>query len=91
MLQFLNHYRIPQGVNELNLISLLDTKLELIVEIFPFWFKLTHWGQMTHICFGKLNIIGSDNGLSPGQRHAIMQTSAGILLTLNVRGPSYLG
>ena len=25
---------------------------------------LTHWGRVTHICVGKLVIIGSDNGLS---------------------------
>ena len=41
---------------------------------------LTHWGQVTHICVGKLTIIGSDNGLSPGQRQAIIWTNAGILL-----------
>ena len=33
-----------------------------------------------HICVGKLNIIGSDNGLSPGRRQAIIWTNAGILL-----------
>ena len=44
------------------------------------WFKLTHWGRMTHICVGKLTIIGSDNGLSPGRRQAIIWTNAGILL-----------
>ena len=42
---------------------------------------LSHWGQVTHICVGKLTIIGSDNGLSPGQRQAIIWTNAGILLT----------
>ena len=41
---------------------------------------LTHWGRATHICVGKLTIIGSDNGLSPGRRQAIIWTSAGILL-----------
>ena len=41
---------------------------------------LTHWGRMTHICVGKLTIIGSDNGLSPGRRQAIIWTNAGILL-----------
>ena len=41
---------------------------------------LTHWGQVTHICVRKLNIIGSDNGLSPGRRQAIIWTNAGILL-----------
>ena len=41
---------------------------------------LTHWGRATHICVGKLTIIGSDNGLSPGRRQAIIWTNAGILL-----------
>ena len=34
----------------------------------------------THMSKHKLNIIGSDNGLSPGQRQAIISTKAGILL-----------
>ena len=41
---------------------------------------LTHWGRETHICVCKLIIIGSDNGLSPGRRQAIIWTNAGILL-----------
>ena len=41
---------------------------------------LTHWGRVMHICIGKLTIIGSDNGLSPGRRQAIIWTNAGILL-----------
>ena len=41
---------------------------------------LTHWGQVTHICVDNLTIIGSDNGLSPGRRQAIICTNAGILL-----------
>ena len=40
---------------------------------------LTHWGRMTHICVGNLTIIGSDNGLSPGRRQAIIWTNTGIL------------
>ena len=40
---------------------------------------LTHWGRVTHICVGNLTIIGSDNGLSPGRRQAIIWTNAGIL------------
>ena len=43
-------------------------------------YGLTHWGGVTHICVGKLTIIGSDNGLSPGRRQAIIWTNAGILL-----------
>ena len=42
--------------------------------------QLIHWGRATHICVGKLIIIGSDNGLSPGRRQAIIWTNAGILL-----------
>ena len=42
--------------------------------------RLTHWGRVTHICVGKLTIVGSDNGLSPGRRQAITWTNAGILL-----------
>ena len=41
---------------------------------------LTHWGRVTHICVGKLTIIGSDNGLSPERPQAIIWTNAGILL-----------
>ena len=40
---------------------------------------LTHWGRETHICVSKLNITGSDNGLSPGRRQAIIWTNAGLL------------
>ena len=43
-------------------------------------YMLTHWGRVTHICVSKLITIGSDNGLSPGRRQAIIWTSAGILL-----------
>ena len=42
--------------------------------------ELTHWGRVMHICIGNLTIIGSDNGLSPGRRQAIIWTNAGILL-----------
>ena len=35
---------------------------------------------MTHICVAKLTKIGSDNGLSPRRRQAIIWTSVGILL-----------
>ena len=41
---------------------------------------LTHWGRVTHICVSKLTTIGSNNGLSPGRRQAIIWISAGILL-----------
>ena len=41
---------------------------------------LTLWGWVMHICASKLIIIGSDNGLSPGRRQAIIWTFAGIFL-----------
>ena len=42
--------------------------------------ELTHWGRVTHICVSNLTTIGSDNGLSPDRRQAIIWTNAGILL-----------
>ena len=41
---------------------------------------LTHWGRVTHICVGNLNIIGPDNGLSPGRRQSIIWANARKLL-----------
>ena len=41
---------------------------------------MTRWGRATHRCVGKLTIIGSDNGLLPIQRQAIIWTNDGILL-----------
>ena len=35
---------------------------------------------MTYICVSGITIIGSDNGLSPGRRQAIIWSNAGILL-----------
>ena len=48
--------------------------------IIPKKCSLTRWGRVTHICVGNLTIIGSDNGLSPGRRQAIIRTNDGILL-----------
>ena len=48
--------------------------------IFNIGWELTHWGRVTHICVGKLIIIGSDNGLSPVRHQAIIWPNAGILL-----------
>ena len=44
------------------------------------YYQLTHWGRVTHICVSRLTNIGSDNGLPPDQRQAIIGTNAGILL-----------
>ena len=43
----------------------------------------------TKICVNKLTIIGSDNGLSPSWRKAIIWTNAGILLIRPVR-PNFI-
>ena len=53
----------------------------------------THWGQVVHICVSKLTIIGSDNGLPPDRRQAIIWTNAGILLirTLGTNFSEILG
>ena len=57
---------------------------KFISSLLPASFKLTHclthWGRVTHICVSKLTIIGSENGLSPVRRQAIIWTNAGILL-----------
>ena len=45
----------------------------------------THWGRVTHICVSKLTIIGSDNGLSPERRQAIIWTKAGNIVDLTLR------
>ena len=42
--------------------------------------QLTHWGRFTHLCVCKLTNIGSDNGLSPGRRRAIILPIDAILL-----------
>ena len=42
--------------------------------------NLTHWGRVTYISISKPTIIGSDNGLSPDRRQAIIWTNAGLLL-----------
>ena len=41
---------------------------------------LKHWGRVTLICTNRITNIGSDNGLSPGRRQAIIWTNVGILL-----------
>ena len=44
---------------------------------------LTHSGRVTHICTGKLAMIGSDNGLSPGRRQAINNIFPRVQLTIS--------
>ena len=58
----------------------VQTIMSILCSFILHRWPLTHWVRVTHICVGKLTIIGSDNGLSPGRRQAIIWTSAGILL-----------
>ena len=55
----------------------LSVKIDMIPSLLSKW---SHWGRLTHICVGKLTTMGSDNGLSPGRRQAIIWTNAGISL-----------
>ena len=41
--------------------------------------SLTPWGRLTHIYVNELTIIGSDNGLLPGRRQAVIWNNAGLL------------
>ena len=68
----LNH--LPPNCTHLILISIIQCWHDHVI------FPLTHWGSVTHIYVGELTIIGSDNGLSPVRRQAIIWTNAGILL-----------
>ena len=47
---------------------------------FSFCFAFANSLGPSDICVSKLTIIGSDNGLSPDRRQAIIWTNAGILL-----------
>ena len=51
---------------------------------------LTHWARVTHICVGKLTKIGSDNGLSPERRQAVIWTNA-VLLLIGPLGTNFSG
>ena len=55
-----------------------QTKILIYMKLHVSW--IIYLGRVTHICVNKLTTIGSDNGLSPGWRQAIIWTNAGILL-----------
>ena len=78
---------IPSKLNTFMCIAskiLMDTRYVISVIKFNSHLRKasvkTHWGRVTHICVVKLTIVGSDNGLSPGRRQAIIWTNAGISL-----------
>ena len=66
-----------------------------LIYVFSCWLGffltwLTHWGRVTHMWISKLTNIGSDNGLSPGRRQAIIWTNPGILL-IRPLGTNFIG
>ena len=60
--------------------SLFSRPLGNTFQHFNILITLNSLGRVTHICVSKLNITGSDIGLSPDRRQAIIWTNAGILL-----------
>ena len=84
-------HKIPDNITMLNLLNNSEalmyqhTRYHVAYymkcnEPITFLPALTQCGRVTHICVSKLTIIGSDNGLSPGRRQAIIWTNAGMLL-----------
>ena len=81
--QWVKSILVIQGISEIltNIFSFNKMHLRISLQNGSHFVPvLTHWGRVMHICVGKLSIIGSDNGLLPGRRQAIIWTNAGILL-----------
>ena len=76
--QSLVYYRV--AAREICLICAISCMSNIISFTIPCCNTLTHWGWEMHICVDNLTIIGSDNGLSPQRRQAIIGTNVGILL-----------
>ena len=61
----------------------ISASIHILFGLFSWLFYILcykrNW-RVTHICVSNQTIIGSDNGLSPGRRQAIIRTNAGILL-----------
>ena len=66
-------------VNGLNVI-ISDAAAKFTNDIITYNLNSLRPSRMTLICVEKRTIIGSDNGLSPGRRQAIIWTNAGIFL-----------
>ena len=60
--------------------SMLCARVCFMSDCFVYFLSLTHWGRVTHICVSKQTVVGSDYGLSPARRQAIIWTNARILL-----------
>ena len=73
---FYNAWRAPQ----MSFCQAVNSRMICILWQICNEIVLTHRGRVTHICVGKLTIIGWHNGLSPERRQAIIWTNAGIVL-----------
>ena len=69
--------------------AILRLRLNGVEKLSLYYSWLTHWGRVTHICVSKLTIIGSDNGLSPDRRQAIIWTNAGLSLLIGPLGTNF--
>ena len=65
-------------INEVNFSPCNDDPVQRCIYVALVVDELTYWGRVTQIYVSKLTIIGSDNGLSPGRRQAIIWTNAGL-------------
>ena len=71
---------VNSSIENNNTTHFISHRCSIIIYMWVSIVSLTHWSRVTHICVSKLSILGSDNGLSPGRRQAIIWTNAGILL-----------
>ena len=71
-------------------ITWLDFREVLLETVILANFLLTHRGQVTHICVSRLTTIGSDNGLSPSRRQAIIKSMMGYCSGLDIKHLVYI-
>ena len=72
--------RSPSLSNHILPYALLSRRIKWWANGISWDLSLTHWGRVTHICVNNPTITGSDNGLSPSRRQAIIWTNARLLL-----------
>ena len=82
---FIGFLNVTSDYIKLLIVKLISGYIRQVIIEFSLFMEptsciITHWGRVTHICVSKLTIIGSDNGLLPGRRQAIIWINAGILL-----------
>ena len=67
---------IPRRFHGMILWVFLNLQYKMISNVLG----LIHWVRVAHTCASKLTIIGSDNGLSPARRQAIIWNNTRIVL-----------